>query len=103
VDARAAHDGYAPAAVRARAEQRERVVVNDQPAAPRQLLDLGAEARALLREVCTGEQDVGDRCEWACELSQVCLGDGTLQQLLEHRDSALDPESVSRASTSPNE
>jgi hypothetical protein len=61
VDPRAADDGHAPAAVGPGAQQRQRVVADDDVPRPPALLDALARGDDLAREVDPGQQEVGAR------------------------------------------
>ena len=61
VDAAAAHDGDAPAAVGARAQERQGVVVDDEPLAPLQGFDGGAQRGELLGQIGAGDHHLRRR------------------------------------------
>src|SRR5262249_58140338 len=77
VDPAAAHDSDPPAAVCTGAEQRGSVVVDDQPVAPAQLLDPGAEGDALVGKVDAGDEDLSRRRERSLERGDAGARDGT--------------------------
>src|SRR5262249_14636085 len=94
VDPGAAHHGDSPPAFGAGPQERERVVVHHESVAPAHLLDSVAKRGPLLGLVRTCEQGVGGRCERALAPVEPRAGDGALEQVLEHVDTAFTPKIV---------
>ena len=103
VDPGAAHHGHPPPAVGAGPQQGDGVVVEGEALAPAQGLDPGAHRGELLGEVGAREQDLRHRRDRALASREPRAVQRGLQQALEHRDAAVDPDVVGRAAASPDE
>ena len=103
VDSRTAHDRDPPAAVGAGAEQRKRVVADDEPFGPVLPLDATAQRGQLLGQIDAGEQDLRGRGERTLERAEARLQDRAVKEILEHLDAAVDSEVVGLAPPAAHE
>src|SRR4051812_25521920 len=97
VDSGSARDCDAPAALRPRSQDGERVVADVDPLRPAALLDRLAHDVFLHGEIDSGHQERCDLCNASGVIAEPRLAYRLRQQVLENRNSSVDAEMVRRA------
>lgn len=103
VDAGPADHGDTPAAVGARTQERQRVVVDAEPVAPGRALEARPQGGELLGQVGAGEEDLGRVRERALTLREAGAVERAPEKRLEQLDRALETEIMRRASAAAHE